>query len=80
VKIGADIIQTVNMAKKAINGFILGAIGIIFLCDFIFYATNNDTISEQITYWINQSTTNLIIFLCVVILIVTHFVFGKYKD
>jgi len=66
--------------KRFINGFILGAIGVIFLSDVIFYASNNETISEQITAWINQSTTNLVIFVCLMVITGLHFIFGKYKD
>lgn len=66
--------------KRFINGFILGTIGLIFISDLIFYVTNNDTISENITSWINQSVTNLIIFLVLSLLLITHFICGKYKD
>jgi len=65
--------------KRAINAFILGAIAIIFTFDVFAYILHNDTISEQITGWINQSTTNLWIFIGLVIIISTHFIFGKYE-
>lgn len=66
--------------KRAINSFILGTIAIIFTFDVFAYGLHNDTISEQITAWINQSTTNLWIFIGLVIIISTHFIFGKYND
>lgn len=66
--------------KRTINGFILGTIGVIFMFDFFAYALHNDSISEQITGWINQSTTNLYIFLSLMIVVGLHFIFGEYKD
>lgn len=66
--------------KRVINAFILGAIGIIFTFDTIAYITHNDTISEQVTTWLNQSTTNLVVFLALCAVFITHFVFGKYRD
>lgn len=66
--------------KRTVNAFILGAIAIIFTFDVFAYAVHNDTISEQITAWINQSTTNLVIFIGLVIIISTHFIFSKYND
>lgn len=66
--------------KRVINAFILGVIGLIFIFDTIAYITHNDTISEQITGWINQSTANLAIFLGLCFVCIAHFVFGKYRD
>lgn len=66
--------------KRSINAFILGTIAIIFTFDVFAYAVHNDTISEQITGWINQSTTNLWIFIGLVIIISIHFIYGKYHD
>jgi len=66
--------------KRIINSFILGTIGLIFVFDTIAYVLHNDSISEQITGWLNQSTTNLAIFLAGVLLVCIHWIFGKYKD
>lgn len=66
--------------KRIINTFILATIGIIFVFDTFAYVTANDSISEQITGWINQSTANLGIFLGLCFVIIAHFVFGKYRD
>lgn len=66
--------------KRTINSFILGTIGLIFVFDTFAYIAHNDTISEQVTAWIDASTTNLVIFLAGVLLVCVHWIFGKYKD
>jgi hypothetical protein len=64
--------------KKVINAFVLGTLGVIFTFDTITYLLGNDTISEQITAWINDG--NELIFGGIVLVLITHFVFGKYKE
>jgi TRAP-type C4-dicarboxylate transport system permease large subunit len=66
--------------KRIINSFILGIIGLIFVFDTFAYILHNDTISEAVTGWLNQSTTNLVVFLAVCAVFIVHFVFGKYRD
>ena len=66
--------------KRVINTFILGTIGVIFTFDTFAYLAHNDSISEQVTGWINQSVTNLVIFIGTVLVICCHFIFDKYKD
>jgi len=66
--------------KRVINTFILAIIGVIFAFDSFAYALHNDSISEQITLWINASSQNFWVFIAIVIMICTHFIFGKYKD
>lgn len=66
--------------KRIINAFILGVIGLIFTFDTFAYVTHNDTISEQITSWLNQSTSNLIAFLALCAVFIVHFIYGKYRD
>jgi hypothetical protein len=64
--------------KKIINTFILGGLGVIFLFDSVVYVIGDDTISEQITGWINNGNGH--IFWGLVAILCTHFVYGKYKD
>lgn len=64
--------------KRAINAMILGTLGLIFAFDTVVYLLGNDTISEQITSWINNGNHH--VFWGIVIVIVTHFWWGKYKD
>lgn len=64
--------------SEIIIATILGTIGFVFTIDCIFYIFKKNTISEQITGWINKSRTNLIIFLSIVAVICTHFIFSKY--
>lgn len=65
--------------KRLINTFILGILGLIFVFDTFAYVTANDTISEQITSWINTGS-NIYIFCGIILIITAHFIFGKYKD
>lgn len=66
--------------KRTINAFILGIIGLIFTFDTFAYLRQNDTISEQITGWIDKSTSHLVIFICLMVIVALHFIFGKYQD
>jgi Na+/H+ antiporter NhaA len=63
--------------RKIVNTFILGGIGVIFSFDAVAYVFGNETISENITHWINDGNTG--IFWAIVIVLSTHFAFGKYK-
>lgn len=63
--------------RKIVNTFILGGIGVIFTFDAIAYVFGDETISENITHWINDG--NLPIFLGIVVVLSTHFIWGKYK-
>ena len=66
---------------KTTSAFILGTIAVIFCYDTLADVFGSHaTISEEITNWINASTTNLIIFISAVLLISIHWIFGKYKD
>lgn len=64
------------MLEQVIVAFILGTIGLIFSFDAVCYVVGRKTISGQVTKWINNSYTNLIIFVCIILVICVHFIFG----
>ena len=66
--------------KRIITSFILGSIGVIFLSDLFFYTIGHDTISQEITAWIDQGVSHLVIFIGIVLLISLHFIYGKYEN
>lgn len=63
--------------QKIVSVFIMGSFAFIFAFDTLSLILGDETISEQITEWINNG--NQFTFGAIVVLLVVHFVFGKYK-